>query len=40
MEDFEVATNTPKTFKRNSLGLLDGVNYVYNEDGSIDLWAD
>lgn len=25
----------PKTFKRNELGLLDGVNYVYHEDGSI-----
>jgi len=35
MEDFETVANMPKTFKRNSLGLLDGVNYIYNEDGSI-----
>ena len=24
------------TYKRNELGLLEGVKYEYNEDGSID----
>lgn len=36
MEQTNTFSNIPpKTFKRNEFGLLEGVNYVFNEDGSV-----